>query len=166
MPTSHWFRFFTYAVYALAFFSLGIYVHTALTKPAATPCWQSPRGPVGAPTVATSPDRGGADSPFVQVAEQVTPSVVNISTVSSGKGRTPYELFRPFGNDPSSGISLTGSSRGRRSRRQQTSLGSGLIIDKSGLILTNNHVIKDADEITVRFANKQEFKGKVVGTDA
>jgi Do/DeqQ family serine protease len=50
-------------------------------------------------------------------------------------------------------------------RRQQSSLGSGVIIDKSGLILTNNHVIKDADEITVKFANKQEVKGKVVGTD-
>ncbi|HVP12365.1 MAG TPA: trypsin-like peptidase domain-containing protein, partial [Phycisphaerae bacterium] len=39
------------------------------------------------------------------------------------------------------------------------------IIEKSGLILTNNHVIKDADEITVRFSNNQETKGKVVGTD-
>ena len=166
MPTSHWFRFFTYAVYALAFFSLGIYVHTALTKPAATPGWQSPRGPVGAPTVATSPDGGGADNPFIQVAEQVTPSVVNISTVSSGKGRTPNELFRPFGNDPFFRDFFDRFFEGMPRRRQQTSLGSGVIIDKSGLILTNNHVIKDADEITVRFSNKQEVKGKVVGTDA
>jgi Do/DeqQ family serine protease len=50
-------------------------------------------------------------------------------------------------------------------RRQQNSLGSGVVIDKGGLILTNNHVVKDADEITVRFSNKQEAKGKVVGTD-
>ncbi len=41
-----------------------------------------------------------------------------------------------------------------------------MVIDASGLILTNNHVIKDADEITVRFSNKHEAKGKVVGTDA
>jgi len=41
-----------------------------------------------------------------------------------------------------------------------------VVIDASGLILTNNHVIKDADEITVRFSNKREAKGKVVGTDA
>ena len=41
MPTSRWCRFFTFAVYALAFFSLGIYVHTALTKPVA-PVWQRP----------------------------------------------------------------------------------------------------------------------------
>jgi len=50
-------------------------------------------------------------------------------------------------------------------QRRQTSLGSGVIIDKGGLILTNNHVVKDADEISIKFANKQEVKGKVVGTD-
>jgi Do/DeqQ family serine protease len=165
MPTSRWFRFFTVAVYALAFFSLGIYVHTALTKPAA-PVWYTPRGPAGAPTGATSKDGGGPDNPFVQVAEQATPFVVNISTVSSGKGRTPNELFRPFGNDPFSRDFFDRFFEGMPRRRQQTSLGSGVIIDKSGLILTNNHVIKDADEITVRFSNKQEAKGKVVGTDA
>jgi Do/DeqQ family serine protease len=92
--------------------------------------------------------------------------VVNISTVSSGKGRTPNELFRPFGNDPFSRDFFDRFFEGMPRRRQQTSLGSGVIIDRSGLILTNNHVIKDADEITVRFSNKQEAKGKVVGTDA
>jgi len=165
MPTSRWFRFFTVAVYALAFFSLGIYVHTALTKPAA-PVRYTPRGPAGAPTGAPSKDGGGPDNPFVQVAEQATPFVVNISTVSSGKGRTPNELFRPFGNDPFSRDFFDRFFEGMPRRRQQTSLGSGVIIDRSGLILTNNHVIKDADEITVRFSNKQEAKGKVVGTDA
>jgi serine protease Do/serine protease DegQ len=165
MPTSRWFRFFTVAVYALAFFSLGIYVHTALTK-TATPVWDAPRGPAGAPTSATSKDAGGPDSPFVQVAEQATPSVVNISTVSSGKGRSPNELFRPFGNDPFFRDFFDRFFEGMPRRHQQTSLGSGVIIDKSGLILTNNHVIKDADEISVRFSNKQEAKGKVVGTDA
>jgi Do/DeqQ family serine protease len=92
--------------------------------------------------------------------------VVNISTVSSGKGRTPNELFRPFGNDPFFRDFFDRFFEGMPRRRQQTSLGSGVIIDKGGLILTNNHVIKDADEITVRFSNKQEVKGKVVGTDA
>jgi Do/DeqQ family serine protease len=166
MPTSRWFRFFTFALYALAFFSLGIYVHTALTKPAVTPGWQSPLRPTVAPSVTSSPDGGGSDNPFIQVAEQVTPSVVNISTVSSGKGRTPNELFRPFGNDPFFRDFFDRFFEGMPRRRQQTSLGSGVIIDKGGLILTNNHVIKDADEITVRFSNKQEVKGKVVGTDA
>ena len=165
MPTSRWFRFFTFAVYALAFFSLGIYVHTALTKPVA-PVWQAARTPAGLAATLTSKGGEGPDNPFIQVAEQVTPSVVNISTVSSGKGRTPNELFRPFGNDPFFRDFFDRFFEGMPRRRQQTSLGSGVIIDKSGLILTNNHVIKDADEITVRFSNKQEAKGKVVGTDA
>jgi len=165
MLTSRWFKLFTFAVYALAFFSLGIYVHAALTKSAA-PGWQTPRGPAGPASAGTSKDGEGPGNPFIQVAEQVTPSVVNISTVSSGKGRTPNELFRPFGNDPFFRDFFDRFFEGMPRRRQQTSLGSGVIIDKSGLILTNNHVIKDADEITVRFSNKQEAKGKVVGTDA
>jgi Do/DeqQ family serine protease len=99
------------------------------------------------------------------VAELVTPAVVNISTVMSGKGRTPSEMYRPFGNDQFFRDFFDRFFEGSPRRRQQNSLGSGLIIDKGGLILTNHHVVKDADEITVRFSNKQETKGKVVGVD-
>jgi Do/DeqQ family serine protease len=95
----------------------------------------------------------------------VTPAVVNISTVTTSKGRTPTEQFRPFGNDPFFRDFFDRFFEGTPRQRRQTSLGSGLIIDKSGLILTNNHVIKDADEITVKFANNKEAKGKIVGTD-
>jgi Do/DeqQ family serine protease len=162
MNNSRWFKVLSLAVYALAFFSLGIYVHTSLTKPN-PPAWQPPGGARAVPAVA----QGGqpADNPFIQVAEQVTPSVVNISTITTGKGRTPREIFRPFGNDPYFRDFFDRFFEGMPRRQQQTSLGSGVVIDKSGLILTNNHVIKDADEITVRFSNKQEAKGKVVGTD-
>ncbi|HWR72381.1 MAG TPA: Do family serine endopeptidase [Nitrospirota bacterium] len=163
MGNSRWLRFLSFAVYALAFFSLGIYAHSSLTK-TSTPTSQPPSAPIAVPAV------GGKvgqvpDNPFVQVAEQVTPSVVNISTVTSGKGRTPSEHFRPFGNDPFFRDFFDRFFEGMPRRRQQTSLGSGVVIDKTGLILTNNHVVKDADEISVRFANKQEAKGKVVGTD-
>jgi Do/DeqQ family serine protease len=116
----------------------------------------------------SAPSKEGAgipENPFIRVAELVTPSVVNISTVSTGKGRTQTELFRPFGTDPFFRDFFDRFFEGMPRRRQQASLGSGLIIDKRGLILTNNHVVKDADEITVKFANKQEAKGKVVGTD-
>ncbi len=164
MLTSRWFKALTLALYALAFFSLGIYVHGALTKPAA-PGAGAGRG-LFAPPQASPSKEGGAvpENPFVRVAELVTPAVVNISTVTSGKGRPPTELFRPFGNEPFFRDFFDRFFEGMP-RHRQTSLGSGVIIDKSGLILTNNHVIKDADEITVRFANKQEAKGKVVGTD-
>lgn len=163
MGNSRWVKTLSFTVYALAFFSLGIYVHTSLSK-ASTPAREvsaaATSAPAGAGRVGPIPD-----NPFVQVAEQVTPSVVNISTVTTGKGRTPSELFRPFGNDPFFRDFFDRFFEGAPRRRQQTSLGSGVVIDKGGLILTNNHVVKDADEITVRFSNKQEAKGKVVGTD-
>ena len=165
MSNSRWLKAFSFAVYALAFFSLGIYVHSALTKPA-PPASQhgsaAAEAPLGSPGPKGIP---GPDNPFIQVAEQVTPSVVNISTVTTGKTGKPGELFRPFGNDPFFRDFFDRFFEGMPRRRQQNSLGSGVVIDKAGLILTNNHVIKDADEITVRFSNKQEAKGKVVGTD-
>ena len=165
MTNTRWFKAMTLTLYALVFFSLGIYIHGAFNKPAI-------QGGGGShifafPTSTGTPRDGGdlTDSPFVRVAERVTPSVVNISTVTSGKGRTPSEQFRPFGNDPFFRDFFDRFFEGMPHRRQQTSLGSGLIIEKGGLILTNNHVVKDADEITVKFADKHEVKGKVVGTD-
>jgi len=165
MTNSRWFRGLTLALYALVFFSLGVYIHGALTKPT-MPASPPAVGFFATTPASTSKDGGGQpENPFVRVAEQVTPSVVNISTVTTGKGRPPTELFRPFGNEPFFRDFFDRFFEGMPRRRQQNSLGSGVIIDKSGLILTNNHVIKDADEITVKFANKQEAKGKVVGSD-
>ncbi|HSB82826.1 MAG TPA: Do family serine endopeptidase [Candidatus Methylomirabilis sp.] len=165
MTNTRWFKALTLALYALVFFSLGIYIHGALTKPASSGL---PGGSLRlSPTSASAIPGVGelTDSPFVRVAERVTPSVVNISTVTTGKGRTSTELFHPFGNDPFFRDFFDRFFEGTPHRRQQASLGSGLIIDKTGLILTNNHVVKDADEITVKFADKREVKGKVVGTD-
>jgi Do/DeqQ family serine protease len=165
MGSSRWLKVLSFAVYALAFFALGIYAHTSLTKPS-TSAWQQASTPVDAPVAAIGINGNPVpDNPFIQVAEQVTPSVVNISTVTTGKAGKPSELFRPFGNDPFFRDFFDRFFEGMPRRRQQTSLGSGVVIDKGGLILTNNHVIKDADEISVRFSNKQEAKGKVVGTD-
>ena len=166
MMNSRWFKVLTLLLYALVFFSLGIYVHGALTKSTTTGLGaaQGLVRPLAA--MPSKEGRGVPENPFVRVAELVTPSVVNISTVTTGKGRAPTELFRPFGNDPFFRDFFDRFFEGMPRRRQQASLGSGVIIEKSGLILTNNHVVKDADEITVKFANKQEVKGKVVGTDA
>jgi len=166
MMNSRWFKVLTLLLYALVFFSLGIYVHGALTKPTTTGLGVA-QGLVRPLAAMPSKEGGGVpENPFIRVAELVTPSVVNISTVTTGKGRAPTELFRPFGNDPFFRDFFDRFFEGMPRRRQQASLGSGVIIEKSGLILTNNHVVKDADEITVKFANKQEVKGKVVGTDA
>ncbi len=167
MKSGRLFKAMTLALYALAFFSLGVYVHGALTKPTATGSSLTRVALDPSPSPASiSKEAGGVpENPFVRVAEMVTPAVVNISTVTTGKGRNPSEQFRPFGNDPFFRDFFDRFFEGMPRQHRQTSLGSGVIIDKGGLILTNNHVIKDADEITVKFANKQEAKGKIVGTD-
>ncbi len=106
------------------------------------------------------------------LVEKVRPSVVNISTETIVKSRNtqqtppfpggPDDFFRRFFDFPPG--FRTPSPRAQR--RKTRSLGTGFIIDVSGLILTNNHVIKKANKITVKF--KQGGKGrkaKVIGTD-
>jgi len=102
-------------------------------------------------------------SPFVGVAEAVKPTVVNITAEKTLKNQPgiPFDIFDwgPFFNEPP-----RGRSRGRRTP-SVTAGGSGIIVDNSGYILTNNHVIADASEITVKFADKTSRIAKVVGAD-
>jgi|SRR5579863_728442 len=100
---------------------------------------------------------------FVKVARKATPSVVNISSV---------HLFNHPSSDeaPGEGSPLRdffGDLLGPQPRKnlRQKSLGSGFIISSDGLILTNNHVIAEAERITVRLSDRREFVGTVVGKD-
>lgn len=101
---------------------------------------------------------------MAEVAAAVKPAVVNISstkTVKISGMQSPFfddPFFRRFFGDE------FGQFR-RPKEHKQSGLGSGVIVDKDGYILTNNHVIKDADEIKVKLSDKREFKGKVIGTD-
>ena len=102
---------------------------------------------------------------MAEVVAAVKPAVVNIST--SHTVRTPG-TSNPFFNDPFFNR-FFGEEFGsmRRPREyKQSSLGSGVIVDKDGYILTNYHVIKDANEIKVKLSDNREFKGKVIGKDA
>jgi serine protease Do len=132
-------------------------------KPAAT------SNPSPSPVVAL-PD-------FAGLAEHVAPSVVNISTtqeVKTGSGLggpggsggpggpggedDPFhDFFGPFER-------FFGPPHGGRPYKAK-SLGSGFVIDPSGYILTNNHVVENADEIVVKLPTGKEFKAKVVGRD-
>ena len=101
---------------------------------------------------------------MTEVVAAVKPSVVNIAssrTIKGGGALSPFSnnpfFKRFFGEDP-------GSSEKPRGHRQ-SALGSGVIVHQEGLILTNNHVIKGADEIKVILSDKREFQGKVIGTD-
>lgn len=99
-----------------------------------------------------------------ELVAAVTPSIVNISSTKTVK--TPG-FNSPFFNDPFF-RRFFGDEFGHFNKPReykQSGLGSGVIVDRDGYILTNNHVIKDADEIIVRLSDKREFKGKVIGTD-
>lgn len=101
---------------------------------------------------------------FADLAERLSPAVVNISTttvVSRGGGAelpqfppgSPFEEFFKDFNE-----------RGQTRRAQ--SLGSGFIIDESGIVVTNNHVIENAEQITIYLANDDSYEAEVIGRDA
>ena len=121
----------------------------------------------------TPPSRATAATPvdihraFVGVAEQVRPAVVNIATAHFLRRQRPRAGAPSPGTPPSFKEYFDQYfSQMPPGERERAGVGSGVIIDAQGHILTNLHVIKGADEITVRFHNKKEVTGKIVGTDA
>src|SRR5208283_2460021 len=104
------------------------------------------------------------DEAMAEVAAAVKPAVVNVSTTRTIK--TPG-ITNPFFNDPFFRQFFGNAFGNIQSPREQkqASLGSGVVIDQAGYILTNNHVVKDADEIKIKLSDGREFKGKVIGTD-
>ena len=101
-----------------------------------------------------------ASGSFAQVAEAVRPAVININTVMrGGGGRTPVEEF--FGDEFFRRFFGEGPER----PQQQRSLGSGVIVDASGIALTNAHVVERATDIEVVTAEGKKHKAKVVGLD-
>ena len=106
---------------------------------------------------------------FSELAEKARPGVVNIQTVKTiqGGGRVFQHFFgSPFGrNQPGMEDFFGPFFRQNPQNRTERSLGSGFIIDKSGYIVTNNHVIKDADKIKVILHDNTEYDAKIIGTD-
>jgi serine protease Do len=99
------------------------------------------------------------ESPFVGVVDKALPAVVfidvrkKVARAGGGEDTSQDELFRRFFGDTP-----------RRPQRVPSS-GSGFVVDAQGHILTNNHVVSDAEDITVTLNDKRTFKAKVVGTD-
>ncbi len=114
----------------------------------------------GVPAVAaqSSPAARAAapESPFVAVVDKTLPAVVfvDVRKKAGGSEDGSDDIFRFFGDNP------------HRQQQRVPSSGSGFIIDSKGYVLTNNHVVSNADEITVTLEDKRSFKAKVVGTDA
>ena len=128
---------------------------------------------IAAPVVGAAA-RPAPDS-FADLAERLLPAVVNISTtqiIKSDRGRavpempqfppgSPFEqFFKDFFEH-----NLPKNGRTEALPRRATSLGSGFIIDPAGYIVTNNHVIEGADEITVILHDNSSLKDKLVGRD-
>ena len=99
---------------------------------------------------------------FADLAEKLMPSVVNISTTQTIK--TNVNPF-PFQFPPGSPFEDMFKEFGTPQERKATFLGSGFIINKKGIVVTNNHVIQDAEDIFVRVNGDQEYKAKVLGAD-
>ena len=98
---------------------------------------------------------------FADLAEKLMPSVVNISTTQTV--RTTTNQF-PFQFPPGSPFEDMFKEFQRPTERKASSLGSGFIIDKKGTVITNNHVIANAEDILVR-VNDKEYTAKVLGSD-
>ena len=130
---------------------------------------------IGASALAAATPEARGLPDFVQLAKILTPVVVNVSTTQTagsaqgsggpspfprgprGGDQDPFgDFWRKFFGDPP---------RGGGGFRSQ-SLGSGFIIDKDGSILTNNHVVENAQKIMVKLSDGREFEAKVVGKDA
>ena len=124
--------------------------------------------PVSTPAVAEAPKSPSGNSPlpdvdalsraFASVAEMLKPAVVNVFTeqkageVSHPPTGGPFdEFFERFFRE--------------QQDQKRRSLGSGVIIDARGYVVTNNHVVENADEIEIQFSDERRFKAEVVGTD-
>jgi serine protease Do len=92
---------------------------------------------------------GPATATIADIAERVTPSVVSVSSSKAQSAETPWWPFQPWGR-PGGG--------------KQQGLGSGVVV-RPGVIVTNNHVVEDADTINVASYDGREYSAEVVGTD-
>lgn len=159
--------------------SIGVVIGTLINTGVKAAKGENTVAPGATPLVIPSPVQ--LSNSFSQIAKQTEPSVVNISTEylpkpqpqarnrgrrapdPDAEGGDPMEDFfnRFFGGNPFGGEGMPDSPQHR-----SAALGSGVVVDRAGYILTNNHVVEKADRIRVKFNNDPtEYDAKVVGTD-
>src|SRR3989304_3882172 len=101
---------------------------------------------------------------FIKIAERAVPAVVNIS--SQNPPPAGQSGPAPSKGEPSLREFLEDLFRRRPEGRQLNSLGSGIVINQEGFILTNYHVIKDAGGIDVKLSNNERYKARIIVTDS
>ena len=119
----------------------------------------SRKGTAEAPVKEVPKDTLAAQQAFTNVVKAVNPAVVNISTVSKKKLVQPLFEMSPLFDD------FFGGRGDQPQYRRENSLGSGFIINRDGYIITNDHVVRDAESIQVKLSNENVYSGKVVGSD-
>ncbi len=145
----------------------------ASNQPAVTKTIQSNDREIESPAIAEATDpqlySGDAllqlEQAYIQVAENVKPWVVTITSAKIIRYRqlfSPWDDFFNFFGQPDQGRRRDDS--GEREFRQE-GLGSGVIVSADGYILTNNHVVQEADEIRVITADKKDYVAKLIGRD-
>src|SRR5437762_1467987 len=95
---------------------------------------------------------------FAPIVQRVQPAVVNVYAAKTVQNRNPLlddPIFRRFFGVP-----------GQQPEQMQRSLGSGVMVDASGLVVTNNHVIEGADQVKISLADKREFEAEIVLKDS
>lgn len=147
--------------FAAACIAIGFYMATGFETPARVHAQQFDAQVDASPASNIPLLNSEGYSPFVQVAEEVKPVVVNITAEKklAADQSTPLDLFDwgPFFGEP--------PRKNPMRIPTVTSGGSGIIIDREGYILTNNHVISDATDITVKFSDKGEYSAEIIGSD-
>ena len=146
------FTVLTVALSSTVAFLVGLLIAGQFSTPVVT---TAPRLPRPAAPLPISAGIGAGGASFADVAERINAAVVNIDATSKGTAlRDSQRFFRRGPNDtPPRNFESPGGA------------GSGFIIDREGFILTNYHVIENAERITVTLADGRTFRGEVVGTD-
>ena len=112
--------------------------------------------------ISFSSNSANTPASFADLAERLMPSVVNISTTQTVVTKSnPF----PFQFPPGSPFEDMFKDFGTPQKRKASALGSGFIIDAKGIVITNNHVIQDAEDILVRVNGDKEYEAKIIGKD-
>jgi serine protease Do len=154
----NWFKIYTWIAVGVFVSVLGLTAADSVDR-----LLSSPLGHTRIAQAASAPEARGLPD-FTSLAKKLTPVVVNVSTTQSREERGPGGPFQP--GDPRGEFwrRFFGGPGPRGPSRQQ-SLGSGFVIDRDGSILTNNHVVENAQKILVKLSDGREFEAKVIGRD-
>lgn len=113
--------------------------------------------PANAQAIRNADDLQKLSTTYAAIAQKVTPAVVNITSEQIIPGRVLRDPFNDFFGE-SGGMM-------REPDRRAQSLGSGVIVDERGIIVTNNHVVQNASTITVTLSDRRRFRARLLGTD-